>query len=76
MRRLIVLLNSTTPAASLPATTSTSQARNDDVEDSHDGVDDGSEDGADAVDDGHQARADGLEDAFDLCAMGLISCCV
>lgn len=43
-----------------------SQARDNDVEDADDAVDDGHADGADAVDDRAQATADGGEDLLDL----------
>ena len=49
------------------ATTSTAgKARDDDVEDGDDSVDNSLEDGTDAVDDSHQGSADGLEHRLDL----------
>lgn len=51
-----------------PTAAATGEARNDDVEDGDDAVDDGGEDLTDAVNNSHEASADGLEDGFDLWA--------
>jgi len=51
-------------AASTTSSASAGQARNDDVEEGDDGVDDSGADGADGVDDGHEAVADRAEDGF------------
>jgi len=54
------------------AAVATGEARDDDVKEGHDTINDGGEDGADAVDDGHQARADGLADGFKLAEVVLV----
>ncbi|KAL8810363.1 MAG: hypothetical protein Q9223_002496 [Gallowayella weberi] len=62
--RLDVADPTSSPSPSSAATTG--EARDDDVEEGDNAVDDGFQNVADSVDDSHDAGADGLEDRFDL----------
>lgn len=55
-----------TRTMSSAATTAAGEARDDDVEEGDDAVNDGGQDSADAVDDGHEDIADRAEDGFEL----------
>jgi hypothetical protein len=52
--------------ATSPLAATTGEARNDDVKQRNDSVDDGGEDATDAVDDSHQHRADCSAYRFEL----------